>query len=337
MTSGPVASERAIDSVPAAPVRWGWPRRAAALSACLGLLCLAGGLLPVSQVILGEGVLVLVLFALSTNLLLGQGGLLSFGQGVFFGAGAYTVALGWLHYQTPFPVLMALAPVVGCVSALVVGLVALRTDRWFFSLVTLAFSQLAFTGAEEAYSYTQGDTGVFGAMIPQSLLAPRTNYFFVLLFVTLGSLALFIVRRSRFGLVLLSIKENRTRMASLGVNVYRHQVAAFTIAGGLAGLAGALFAVVNQEADPQLLSWLQSGDPVFAAVIGGTDYFAGPIIGAFVLQYGRDLALQYTTHWELVLGLILLAVIMVRPSGLWGLSEPLLARTRGVTWRRRGR
>ncbi|WP_310961043.1 branched-chain amino acid ABC transporter permease [Nocardioides terrisoli] len=283
-----------------------------AIMAVLGLVLQASPLLTLQEV------LALVVLATATNLLLGGGGVVSFGQGVFYGVGAYTVALGWLHWQLSFWLTFFLAPFVGAALAVPIGLVALRARRLYFALSTLAFSELAYQLAESRYSFTKGANGVFGPFVPASLTNPVTGYFFLLAVTVVSLLLLWKVNHSPFGLVLRAIRENRERMQALGVNVYRHQLAAFVISGFFCSLAGAMFVVYSQSAYPELLDWTTSGAPVFMAVIGGMGVFLGPAAGAFIYQFGHDELVRYVDDWQLVLGGVLLLIVMFWPDGLLG-------------------
>ena len=265
-----------------------------------------------------QEVLALAVFATATNLLLGQAGLVSFGQAVFYGLGAYTVALGWLHWQLPFWVTFGLAPLLGGLVAVPIGLVALRARRLYFALSTLAFSELAYQLAESRYDFTKGANGVFGPFVPTPLTYPRTGYLFALALTVVSLLLLWKVNHSPFGLVLRAIRENRDRMQALGVNVYVHQLIAFVISGAFCALGGAMFVVFSQSSYPELLDWTTSGEPVFMAVIGGMGTFLGPAVGAFIYQFGHDELVRYVSDWQLVLGAVLLAIVMFRPEGLLG-------------------
>jgi branched-chain amino acid transport system permease protein len=265
-----------------------------------------------------QEVLALAVFATATNLLLGQAGLVSFGQAVFYGLGAYTVALGWLHWQLPFWATFVMAPVLGALVAVPIGLVALRARRLYFALSTLAFSELAYQLAESRYDFTKGANGVFGTFVPTSLTFPRTGYLFVLAVTAVSLLLLWKVNHSPFGLVLRAIRENRDRMQALGVNVYFHQLIAFVISGAFCALAGAMFVVFSQSSYPELLDWTTSGEPIFMAVIGGMGTFLGPAVGAFIYQFGHDELVRYVSDWQLVLGAVLLAIVMFWPEGLLG-------------------
>lgn len=290
-------------------------------------LVIAGQLLAATTVLTMESAVALAVFAVATNLLVGYGGLVSFGQAAFFGAGSYTVALGWLHWQLSFWIALVLAPLVGAVLALVVGAIALRSRHLYFALLTLAFSQLFYVLAEERYSFTQGANGVVGPMIPDSLVDPRRSFLFVLAVAVLSLGVLWKVVHSPFGLTLRAIRENRERMQALGVNVYAHQLIAFVISGAFCAVAGVLFVVYSQSAYPELLDWTQSGYGVFMVVIGGMFSFLGPVVGAFVYGFGEQYLVAHTTDWQLVLGVVLLVIVLFRPDGLVGLFAP-------STWRR---
>lgn len=296
--------------------RWGVP---IALAVALVVLAIIGGYASPRWLFFLETVLTLGLFAVATNLLVGYAGLVSFGQASFYGLGAYVLALGWLHYKAPFALLFVLAPVIGAGAALIVGALALRTRDLYFALLTLAFSQLFYTIANQWYHFTEGANGVFGAMIPSYLAMPEHGYWFTLL-VSFGAIfLLWLITISPFGLTLKAIRENRKRVEAIGVDVHRHQLYAFVISGAFSALAGALFVVHDQSASPDLLDWTKSGEPILMAMIGGLNNFLGPLVGAAVFQFAHDYLIQYTQAWELVLGVVLLAIVLFAPEGLLGL------------------
>jgi len=290
-------------------------------AAAVAALVVAGALLPLDDALVVENAIGLALFAVATNLLLGFGGLVSFGQAAFYGAGAYVVMIGWERWGWSYWVGFAVAPVVGAVLALAVGLIALRTRQLYFALLTLAFTQLAFVLAQQQHEFTGGDNGIFGDVLPAFLADERQGYMFTLAVATLSCLVLSRIVTSPFGLVLRATRENRDRMEALGVNVFRHQLIAFMISGAFCAVAGALFVVHTKSAYPQLLEWTKSGEPILMAVIGGMLTFLGPVVGAFVYVIGQQWLVQNTEHWQLVLGLVLLAVVLLRPDGLAGLAS----------------
>jgi branched-chain amino acid transport system permease protein len=291
-----------------------------AVTAVAGLV-VAGALLPLDDALVVENAIGLALFAVATNLLLGFGGLVSFGQAAFYGAGAYVVMIGWERWGWSYWVGFAVAPLVGALLALAVGLIALRTRQLYFALLTLAFTQLAFVLAQQQHEFTGGDNGIFGDVLPPVLADNRQGYMFTLGVATVSCLVLWRIVTSPFGLVLRATRENRDRMEALGVNVFRHQLIAFMISGFFCAVAGALFVVHTKSAYPQLLEWTKSGEPILMAVIGGMLSFLGPVVGAFVYVIGQQWLVQNTDHWQLVLGLVLLAVVLLRPDGLAGLAS----------------
>jgi branched-chain amino acid transport system permease protein len=293
-------------------VRVGGLALVVALLAALPYMITASALLNV-QTAVG-----LVLFACATNLLVGYGGLVSFGQGAFYGVGAYTVALMWLHWQTSFWLGFVAAPFVGALAAFLVGLIALRTRRLYFALLTLAFSQLFYVVVVQQESFTGGANGVFGNLLPSFLTNILNGYWFTLGVVVIALFALWWITRSPFGMTLRAIRENRDRAETLGVNVFRHQLLAFVFAGAFCAVAGTLFVVSNQSANPNILSWTESGYPVFMAVIGGQYLFLGPALGAFIYEEGRDVVLGSFSDWQLVFGLLLLVIVLFAPDGVLG-------------------
>lgn len=320
-----------IARTPIARVNPRWKVGSAVL--VLAAVAVLGIVLPVSSSLELEYVVSLAVFAVATNLLLGFGGLVSFGQGVFYGLGAYVVALGWMHHAMSFTESMILAPFAGAVVAFFLGLLALRTRRLYFALLTLAFSQLAYVIVEAQTKLTGGSNGVFGTMLPSWLLSTRNDFFFVLAVSTVSIALLWKVTASPFGVVLRAIRDNRERVDALGVNVYAHQLAAFVIAGFFCAVAGTLFIVYSQSASPTLLEWTNSGTPIFMAVIGGMFTFAGPIVGAVVYEFSHHFLIEYTQDWEIVLGSLLLVIVLLRPDGLVG----SVASARQGTRRLRGR
>ncbi len=302
--------------------------RPMAVVACLIALVVLGMSLSPSNALELQYATSLALFAVATNLMLGFGGLVSFGQGVFYGVGAYTVALGWMHHSLSFGEAMVVAPFLGAAVAVVLGALALRTRRLYFALLTLTLSQLAYVIAENQANFTGGTNGVFGSMVPTWLLDPRNSFLFTLALVTVSIAILWKVTRSPFGLVLRAIRDNRSRVEALGVNVFAHELAAFVISGFFCSVAGTLFVVYSQSSYPELLNWTSSGVPIFMAVIGGMYSFLGPVLGAFVYEFANHFLIQYTQDWQLVLGVVLLIIVLLRPDGLAGAGSAVVARVR---------
>jgi branched-chain amino acid transport system permease protein len=227
--------------------------------------------------------------------------------------------LAWLHLHASFWVGLVIAPVAGAAAALVTGLLALRTRRLYFALLTLAVSQLLYVVVQLQVKFTGGANGVFGAILPGFLSSPGNGYWFTLAVTVVSLLALWQVTRSPFGLTLRAIRENRERAEALGVNVFRHQLLAFVVSGAFCALAGVLFVVHDQSANPDLLNWTESGYPILMAVLGGQFTFLGPALGALIYEQARDVLLVNFTDSQLVFGLVLLAIMLAAPDGVTGL------------------
>jgi branched-chain amino acid transport system permease protein len=302
-----------------------------AVLAVLVLLACAPYIFNLTTILTLEEVAAFAVFAVAANLLIGQAGLVSFGQGVFFGLGAYTVTLGWEHAHLGFWEGFALAPVLGAAAAALIGLVALRARLLYFALITLAFSQLFYQLVEQNTGFTGGANGVFAPVVPAWMESPVDGYL-TLLGITVAALALLRwIYASNFGLLLRASRENRARVQALGTSVYRLHLLAFTVSGAFCSLAGAMFVVYNQGSNAELFDWTTSGQAVIMSVIGGMYSFAGPIVGAFVYQFGHDNLVRYVSDWQLVLGAVLLLVVMLRPDGLAGVVRlPRRLAQRGV-------
>jgi branched-chain amino acid transport system permease protein len=273
-------------------------------------------------------IVILALWAVSLNLLLGQTGLVSFAHAAYYGVGAYTVTLAWKHFDLSPLVGLPLALVVGAVVSLITGVIALRAVRLYFALLTLAISQLLYVVAFEWYGVTGGDNGIHGIAVPAFLESTVNAYWFVLAVATAGIAALAVICRSPFGAALVAIRENRVRAAFIGIDVKRHELAAFTLAGTFAALAGALFAIFNREAYPDLMFWTASSTPIFVVLIGGMYRFGGPVLGAVVLVLLEEAITRRTLYSDLVLGLVLLAIVLLAPGGLTEIGARIRARVR---------
>lgn len=297
------------------------------------ILILVAALLPLVlteiELFTASRIIILALFATSLNLLLGQTGLVSFAHAAYFGVGAYTSALVWLHLGLSPLLGIPLSIPVGALVAFVTGAFALRAVRLYFALLTLALSQLLYVIAFQWYSFTRGDNGIHGIEVPRFLDSIANSYWFVLAIAAGGMIALRVVAVSPFGAALAAIRENRQRASFIGLNVKRYELAAFTIAGAFAALAGSLFAVFNREAFPNLLFWTANSTPIFVILIGGMFRFVGPLIGAVVFVILEETVTRHTLYSSFVLGVILLVIVLVAPEGIEGIAERILARLRG--------
>ena len=282
------------------------------------------------EIFLGTSAVILALYATSYNLMLGYTGMVSFAHAAYYGVGAYTVAILFKRYNVPVLEGLVLAPIVAAVVGLVTGWIALRAVRLYFSLLTLAISQLLFAFFYGAYDFTGGDNGIHAITIPDQLSDYTMLYYFVAAVVGVCMVLIFVLVRSPFGAALLAIRENRERARSVGINVKRYELAAYTIAALFAGVAGALFAIFQQEAYPEMLYWTANATPVVVTLLGGIGAFLGPALGAFIYT-GLDQAIT-SSHvvifgraikdlFDITLGAIVLGVVLVVPGGFSQLPQ----------------
>ncbi len=288
-------------------------------------------LLPAIATALDEGfyigvasrILIFALAATSLNLILGFGGMLSFGHAAFVGIGAYTVGIlmqdgiasAWIAWPAAF--------LLGGLFALVIGLVSLRTQGVYFIMITLAFAQMLFYLLVSLKAYGGEDGLSLAARSRMGLgldLADDAQFYYVVL--ALFVLAFVAIQRllnARFGHVLQGIRENEVRMAAIGFPVYRYKLIAFTIAGAIAGLAGALLANQGSFVSPSLLQWSQSGMLMIMVILGGVGHLFGALAGVAAFLLIEEGLAGYTIHWQLGLGALLLAVVLLAPNGLLSL------------------
>ncbi len=270
------------------------------------------------------------LVGLAYNLLLGYTGLLSFGHGLFFGVAAYATALSQLHwFKASFVQPLVFAVAFSAVLGLVVGFLVLRRRGVYFSLLTLAFTALAFTVVFRWTNFTGGESGLRGITRPALLGLDLNNqfvFYYVAAAIVLGAAWLtWRLVNSPFGSVLMAIRENEQRAGFAGYPVRRYKLVAFVISATLTGLAGSLFAFLKFIVSADLVHVTFSGELVAMTVIGGARSFLGPTLGALFYILSRELLSSYTVAWLFWFGLLFMAFILFSPWGLMGLGERLLA------------
>ena len=266
------------------------------------------------------------LFATAFNLLMGFGGMVSFGHAAYFALGAYAAAL--LVKRAGIPMLLALpaAPLVAAVGALLFGFFIVRLTHTSFAMLSLAFAQIVFTVIFKWKSLTGGDDGLLDVWPPATLKSPAAYYYFTLATVALSLVALHAVSESPFGYALKSVRENPRRARFIGINVRRLQLCAFVISGAFSGLAGGLFAFYNGSVFPDFAYFTKSFEPLVVALLGGAQSFFGPLAGAFGFKILEWLiSRQWPVYWPLFLGTIVVLVIVALPQGFVGLAG-------GRTW-----
>ncbi len=290
-------------------------RRTAVATAATALLAVPLGL-PKFYLLLATEILIMGLFAMAFNLLLGYGGMVSFGHAAFYGVGAYTCGLLLKKADVPFAVSFLAAPVVAAAVALLFGLLCIRLTRIYFSMLTLAFSQIVWAIAFKWYSLTGGDNGLIGIPVPSALADPRALYLFTVAIVVLVGGLLWRLVNAPFGRTLLAVRENAERAEFVGIHVRRVQLAAFVISGGVSGLAGALFSLFSRGAFPDYAYWTKSAEVLLMTLLGGPYVFLGPALGAAILIALNSIVTSFTEYWPVVLGAVLLMLIYVFPGGV---------------------
>lgn len=272
---------------------------------------------------LGAQILIWCLFALSFNLMLGYGGMISFGHAAYFAIGAYACAI--FLTTLDLPLILALPGAVALTVALaaVIGYFCVRLSDIYFAMLTLAFAQLVWAVAFKWSAVTGGDTGFIGVKVPEFLHDTTVFYYFVLGVVLVCGALIWTIVHSAFGQILVATRENRVRAEFVGVNVRRVQHVTFVLAGGFAGVAGALFTLFNRAVFVELAWWSASAEVLIMTVLGGVGSFFGPAIGAAALILLNRVITEFTEYWPAVLALILLGVVFFLPDGLVGLGRRL--------------
>ncbi len=285
---------------------------------------------------LATRVMLLGLFAVGYNLLLGQTGLLSFGHGAFYAAGAYGLGLFSIHVS-PHPLLgLAVGVAAAAVAAVVIGFFCVRSSEVYFSMLTLAFGMMVFALVWNAREVTGGDDGLIGVMrAPLALPGVRLPiarsdqfYFLVLALFALGIWVAHRIRASPFGLALAGLRENATRAAFAGVAVRRYRLAVFVLSAAFAGLAGALETLLETGARPFMAHWTHSAEPILVSLLGGLGTLTGPLVGSLVFIALREIVQRFTENWMLAYGAILLVIIGAFRGGIVGTLRKLAARGR---------
>jgi branched-chain amino acid transport system permease protein len=276
---------------------------------------------------LGAKVLIMAIFALSLQLLVGYTGLVSLGHAAYFGAAAYIVAMLSPQSQPGNGWWLLLVAVSGAaLLALVIGALVMRTKGVYFIMVTLAFAQLVyfvfhdidyFGGSDGTYVYFKPVFTLFGWKWLDLEQAAQFYWFTLgLMALTLGALAL--ILRSRLGHALVGIKHNEQRMRATGYVTTAYKLASFVIGGALAGVAGFLFAIQHGYVNPEIVAWHQSGNALLMVILGGLGSLTGAVIGAMSFVLLTEWFQSLTKHWQLLLGGFIIMLVAVLPQGLAG-------------------
>ena len=298
-----------------------------ALAVAIALFPLSGATFYVE---LTAKIMIMAIFALSLDLLVGWTWLVSFGHAAFFGVGAYALAI--LSPKAAAAGLwstLALAIVAAALCALVVGVFVLRTRGIYFIMVTLAFAQMFYFvfhdtkfggGSDGRYVNLKPDASILG-FTPFDLDKPLHVYYAVFALLIAVWIFLQLLLRSPFGRALQGIRANEQRMRALGFPVTAYKLAAFTLAGAIAGLSGYLLAAQTGFVNPEILSWHQSGNVLLMVILGGAGTPLGPVVGAFALTLMHEFFSSYTRHWQLFLGAAIVLIVLFMPGGLGHLTR----------------
>jgi branched-chain amino acid transport system permease protein len=293
-----------------------------------------------ARVYLVTEILIFGLFAASLDLLMGFAGMPSLGHAAYFGVGAYAAALTGLHVTPNVFVQVAVAIGAAALAAFATGVLAVRSRGIYFLMLTLAFGELLFQLSLNWDSVTQGSDGLYGvpngSFYPgdgqplDAFAYPTRFYFYVLGAFLIGYGVLRLVVASPFGRALVGLRENETRMSSLGYSIPLYRLGAFCIAGAIAGFAGALTIEQQKYASPSNFAFAEvSALAVIALIVGGQGTLLGPVLGAAFVYIVRDeLASYWSEHWMFALGGILVLVVYLVPGGFVGAARAIRARTR---------
>ena len=287
-------------------------------------------------------IMLLGMAAMGLNLVLGFGGMVSFGHAAFVGIGAYCVGIsqfygidnGWLH--------LGLALLICGGLGLVIGFLALRTSGIYFIMITLAFAQMLFFFfvSLEAFGGDDGMSTERANFIFIDLWEPLRLYYLIWAFLFTTAFLLMLIINSRFGIVLRGIKDNQSRIEAMGLSPLAYKITAYMVSAMICGLAGALFASWQEYVSPDIMHWSRSGELMIIIVLGGLTYLAGPLLGAIVFFLLEEflpeilhvIAPDYTENWMIIFGPILIAVVLFARGGVMGMGMRLrdMAKNLGV-------
>jgi len=291
-------------------------------------------------------IMIFAIAAASLNLILGYGGLASFGHAAFFGIGSYVVGILYHHYSEgtklfgfvpgsdQLLITLPAAVLVAGLFALVIGALALRTGGVQFIMITLAFAQMLFFlfvslktyGGEDGITIRRANSLFFLD------LRDRVTMYYVILIATVLSFAfLWRVVHSSYGAVLAGIRQSERRMTAMGIDTYRYKLYGFVLAGMMAGFAGGLLAVLMRFTSPETLHWTMSGELMIMVILGGVGTFFGPIWGAALYLVLETYLRSWTDNWQLVMGLILLLVVLGTRGGVQGLINLVGGRDHSIS------
>jgi branched-chain amino acid transport system permease protein len=297
----------------------------------LGVALLALALVPILAALVNQPfyldlfrrIMIFAIAAVSLDLILGYGGMVSFGHAVYLGIGAYAVAVPALYGVHSAWVQWPLAMGLSALIALVIGAVCLRTSGVYFIMITLAFAQMLYYVGISVEEWG-GDDGLRLARRSQLGVGLDLADAHVFYYVVLAILAVLLgvghrLVHSRFGMVIRAARSNESRMRALGFSTLRYRLAAFVLAGAVCGLAGALLTNQTEYLTPSYMHWTRSGDIMVMVILGGMGTLGGPVLGAAAFLLLENVLSAWTVHWQAILGPLLVLVVLYARGGLWSL------------------
>ena len=275
--------------------------------------------LPRFYVYLTALILLTGLLATSLNLVLGFGGMYQFHHAVFYGIGAYALALMLTKSGLPAWTGFIVAPLVSAGLGYVIGLICVRLSKLYFGMLQISLGSLVWAIVFRWYSFTGGDDGIHGIPLPKMLSASHGAYYFTFIITAVCLFLMYRIVHSPFGRTFQAIRDNPERCEAIGVNVRQHQLAGEVIAGFFAGVAGTLFVTVENSVFPDLMFWTLSLEILIMCLLGGWFTFFGPMLGAAIVVSLRTFVGIYTEYWTLILGIVLMLLIFFMPDGVLGM------------------
>jgi branched-chain amino acid transport system permease protein len=256
-------------------------------------------------------------------MVVGYGGMFQFHHGVFYGVGAYAVALMLTKTSLPMWVGFIAGPIAAAITGLIIGWFCVRLSRLYFAMLQISLGSLIWAIVFRWYNFTGGDDGIHGIHMPSILSSLNQSYYFILIIVLLCLILMFMILKSPFGNTLQAIRDNSQRCEAVGINVRRYQLLGIVVATFFAGVAGVLFVVLERSVFADLLFWTLSLEIFIMCLLGGWFTFAGPILGSAIIIALRTFVGRYTEYWTLILGVILILVIFFLPEGVMGFFQDL--------------
>jgi branched-chain amino acid transport system permease protein len=284
--------------------------------------------LPRFYVYLLSLILINGLLATSLNMVLGYGGMYQFHHAVFYGIGAYTVALVITKTGLPAWVGFVAAPLMAALFSLIIGIICIRLTKLYFGMLQISLGSLVWTVVYRWYAFTGGDDGIHGITLPAAIGSTRGAFWFTLTLTSVSLVMIYKILHAPFGKASEAIRDNPERGQAIGIDIRRHQLTGLVLAGFFAGVAGSLFVVVEGSVFPDLMFWTLSLEILIMCLLGGWFTFFGPMLGAAIIVVLRTFVGIYTDYWTLVLGIVLMVLILALPQGVLGwFLEKLSAET----------